>query len=488
MRVALFYSFPGFLGNNTNNKSSSETRRTTLTAAHETMINTASFHPFFLKVKANVQSSPLFAKTLIYFSLFFALPLNVLLKLDEKTLFCPFDVFTRFQWYRTFSSLLYVNSGFIGALFNAYISYRFISDFERSLGSFRCFWQIMFTLVFINCWTFVFSVVFAPFSGGKGHLLSPLNISGPGVLSATYAMCVGNIARNSSTNSPDAQTTIFGGLARVPNSWLPFVFLFFWYVLGNNLVEGASATFVALRYLPRMCGPNGVPTAVQAKRFESTTRFGRYALETHGYVDIDGLQRGFSLPVVVGSGGGGFDSNNNNTSSRISHPERASSSFSGASQKVGSSSTSNGSNNSSSSTNTSGVPAPRENVHVVRMREERERKQQQQQQQQQQRASENKRSSEDEKKKAEVLKTKPETREERARVVAEALEKRLLLEKEEKEKKKDETNNAKKEEQQQHQQEEATTPTPQQQQQEHQQKKKKSKLIRSPFRSREKKK
>ena len=368
------------------------------------MINAASFHPFFVKVKANVQSSPLFAKTLIYFSLFFALPLNVLLKLDEKTLFCPFDVFTRFQWYRTFSSLLYVNSGFIGALFNAYISYRFISDFERSLGSFRCFWQILFTLVCINCWTFVFSVVFAPFSGGKGHLLSPLNISGPGVLSATYAMCVGNIARNSSTNSPDAQTTIFGGLARVPNSWLPFVFLFFWYVLGNNLVEGASATFVALRYLPRMCGPNGVPTAVQAKRFESTTRFGRYALETHGYVDIDGLQRGFSLPVVVGSGGGGFDSNNNNTSSRISHPERASSSFSGTSQKVGSSSTSNGSNNSSSSTNTSGVPAPRENVHVVRMREERERKQQQQQQQQQ-RASENKRS-EDEKKKAEVLKTK----------------------------------------------------------------------------------
>ena len=478
MRVALFYSFPG-LGNNTNNKSSSETRRTTLTAAHESTMNTASFHPFFFKVKANVQSSPLFAKTLIYFSLFFALPLNVLLKLDEKTLFCPFDVFTRFQWYRTFSSLLYVNSGFIGALFNAYISYRFISDFERSLGSFRCFWQILFTLVCINCWTFVFSVVFAPFSGGKGHLLSPLNISGPGVLSATYAMCVGNIARNSSTNSPDAQTTIFGGLARVPNSWLPFVFLFFWYVLGNNLVEGASATFVALRYLPRMCGPNGVPTAVQAKRFESTTRFGRYALETHGYVDIDGLQRGFSLPVVVGSGGGGFDSNNNNTSSRISHPERASSSFSGTSQKVGSSSTSNGSNNSSSSsTNTSGVPAPRENVHVVRMREERERKQQQQQQQQQQRASENKRS-EDEKKKAEVLKTKPETREERARVVAEALEKRLLLEKEEKEKNKDETNNAKEE----HKEEEATTPTPQQEQQ----KKKKSKL-RSPFRSREKKK
>ena len=304
MRVALLYSFlSGFLGNNTNTKSSSEPRRTTLTAAHEsTMINAASFHPFFLKVKANVQSSPLFAKTLIYFSLFFALPLNVLLKLDEKTLFCPFDVFTRFQWYRTFSSLLYVNSGFIGALFNAYISYRFISDFERSLGSFRCFWQMLFTLVFINCWTVVFSVIFAPFSGGKGQLLSPLNISGPGVLSATYAMCVGNIARNSSTNSPDAQTTILGGLARVPNSWLPFVFLFFWYVLGNNLVEGASATFVALRYLPRMCGPNGVPTAVQAKRFESTTRVGRYALETHGYVDIDGLQRGFSLPVVVGSG------------------------------------------------------------------------------------------------------------------------------------------------------------------------------------------
>ena len=476
MRVALFYSFPG-LGNNTNNKSSSETRRTTLTAAHESTMNTASFHPFFLKVKANVQSSPLFAKTLIYFSLFFALPLNVLLKLDEKTLFCPFDVFTRFQWYRTFSSLLYVNSGFIGALFNAYISYRFISDFERSLGSFRCFWQMLFTLVFINCWTLVFSVIFAPFSGGKGQLLSPLNISGPGVLSATYAMCVGNIARNSSTNSPDAQTTIFGGLARVPNSWLPFVFLFFWYMLGNNIVEGASATFVALRYLPRMCGPNGVPTAVQAKRFESTTRIGRYALETHGYVDIDGLQRGFSLPVVVGSGGGGFDSNNNNTSSRISTPERASSSFSGASQKVGSSSTSNGSNNSSNSTNTNGVPAPRENVHVVRMREERERKQQQQQQQQQ-RASENKRS-EDEKKKAEVLKTKPETREERARVVAEALEKRLLLEKEEKEKNKDETNNAKEE----YKEEEATTPTPQQEQQ----KKKKSKL-RSPFRRGEKKK
>ena len=476
MRVALFYSFPG-LGNNTNNKSSSETRRTTLTAAHESTMNTASFHPFFLKVKANVQSSPLFAKTLIYFSLFFALPLNVLLKLDEKTLFCPFDVFTRFQWYRTFSSLLYVNSGFIGALFNAYISYRFISDFERSLGSFRCFWQMLFTLVFINCWTLVFSVIFAPFSGGKGQLLSPLNISGPGVLSATYAMCVGNIARNSSTNSPDAQTTIFGGLARVPNSWLPFVFLFFWYMLGNNIVEGASATFVALRYLPRMCGPNGVPTAVQAKRFESTTRIGRYALETHGYVDIDGLQRGFSLPVVVGSGSVGFDSNNNNTSSRISNPERASSSFSGTSQKVGSSNTSNGSNNSSSNTNTSGVPAPRENVHVVRMREERERKQQQQQQQQQ-RASENKRS-EDEKKKAEVLKTKPESREERARVVAEALEKRLLLEKEEKEKNKDETNNAKEE----YKEEEATTPTPQQEQQ----KKKKSKL-RSPFRRGEKKK
>ncbi|CAL6358757.1 unnamed protein product [Bathycoccus prasinos] len=438
-------------------------------------MNTASFHPFFLKVKANVQSSPLFAKSLIYFSLFFALPLNVLLKLDEKTLFCPFDVFTRFQWYRTFSSLLYVNSGFIGALFNAYISYRFISDFERSLGSFRCFWQMLFTLVFINCWTLVFSVIFAPFSGGKGQLLSPLNISGPGVLSATYAMCVGNIARNSSTNSPDAQTTIFGGLARVPNSWLPFVFLFFWYVLGNNLVEGASATFVALRYLPRMCGPNGVPTAVQAKRFESTTRVGRYALETHGYVDIDGLQRGFSLPVVVGSGGGGFDSNNNNTSSRISTPERASSSFSGASQKVGSSSTSNGSNNSSNSTNTNGVPAPRENVHVVRMREERERKQQQQQQQQQ-RASENKRS-EDEKKKAEVLKTKPETREERARVVAEALEKRLLLEKEEKEKNKDETN-AKEE----YKEGEATTPTPQQEQQ------KKKKSLLSPFRSRGEKK
>ena len=430
-------------------------------------------------MKANVQSSPLFAKTLIYFSLFFALPLNVLLKLDEKTLFCPFDVFTRFQWYRTFSSLLYVNSGFIGALFNAYISYRFISDFERSLGSFRCFWQMLFTLVFINCWTFVFSIIFAPFSGGKGQLLSPLNISGPGVLSATYAMCVGNIARNSSTNSPDAQTTIFGGLARVPNSWLPFVFLFFWYVLGNNLVEGASATFVALRYLPRMCGPNGVPTAVQAKRFESTTRVGRYALETHGYVDIDWLQRGLSLPVVVGSGSGGFDSNNNNNSNRISHPERASSSFSGASQKVGSSSTSNGSNNSSSSTNTSGVPAPRENVHVVRMREERERKQQQQQQQQQQRASENNRSSEYEKKKAEVLKTKPESREERARVVAEALETRLLLEKEEKEKNKDETNNAKEE----YKEEEATTPTPQQEQQ----KKKKSKL-RSPWRSRGEKK
>ena len=330
----------------------------------------------------------------------------------------------------------------------------------------------MFSLVYINCWTFVFSVVFAPFSGGKGHLLSPLNISGPGVLSATYAMCVGNIARNSSTNSPDAQTTIFGGLARVPNSWLPFVFLFFWYVLGNNLVEGASATFVALRYLPRMCGPNGVPTAVQAKRFESTTRFGRYALETHGYVDIDGLQRGFSLPVVVGSGSGGFDSNNNNTSSRISHPERASSSFSGTSQKVGSSSTSNGSNNSSSSTNTSGVPAPRENVHVVRMREERERKQQQQQQQQQQRASENKRS-EDEKKKAEVLKTKPESRESAHASSPRLSKKILLLEKEEKEKNKDETNNAKEEE------EEATTPTPQQEQQ----KKKKSKL-RSPFRSR----
>ena len=460
------------LGNNTNNKSS-ETR--TIPTAHESTMNTASFHPFFLKVKANVQSSPLFAKSLIYFSLFFALPLNVLLKLDEKTLFCPFDVFTRFQWYRTFSSLLYVNSGFIGALFNAYISYRFVSDLERSLGSFRCFWQMLFTLVFINCWTLVFSVIFAPFSGGKGQLLSPLNISGPGVLSATYAMCVGNIARNSSTNSPDAQTTIFGGLARVPNSWLPFVFLFFWYLLGNNLVEGASATFVALRYLPRMCGPNGVPTAVQAKRFESTTRVGRYALETHGYVDIDGLQRGFSLPVVVGSGGGGFDSNNNNTSSRISTPERASSSFSGASQKVGSSSTSNGSNNSSNSTNTNGVPAPRENVHVVRMREERERKQQQQQQQQQ-RASENKRS-EDEKKKAEVLKTKPETREERARVVAEALEKRLLLEKEEKEKNKDETN-AKEE----YKEGEATTPTPQQEQQ------KKKKSLLSPFRSRGEKK
>jgi len=441
-------------------------------------MNTASFHPFLLKVKANVQSSPLFAKSLIYFSLFFALPLNVLLKLDEKTLFCPFDVFTRFQWYRTFSSLLYVNSGFIGALFNAYISYRFVSDFERSLGSFRCFWQMLLTLVFINCWTLLFSVIFAPFFAGKGHLLSPLNISGPGVLSATYAMCVGNISRNSSNNSPDAQTTIFGGLARVPNSWLPFVFLFFWYLLGNNLVEGASATFVALRYLPRMCGPNGVPTAVQAKRFESATRVGRYALETHGYVDIDGLQRGFSLPVVIGSGGGGFDSNNNSNSSRISTPERASSSFSGASQKVGSSSTSNGSNNSSNSTNTSGVPAPRENVHVVRMREERERKQQQQQQQ---RASENKRS-EDEKKKAEVLKTKPETREERARVVAKALEKRLLLEKEEKEKNKDETN-AKEE----YKEEEATTPTPQQQQQQ-QQKKKKSKLIRSPFRSRGEKK
>jgi hypothetical protein len=297
----------------------------------------------------------------------------------------------------------------------------------------------------------VFSVAFAPFFGG--HLLSPLNISGPGVLSATFAMCVGNIARNSTGSGPDATTMVLG-VARVPNSWLPFVFLFVWYVLGNNLVEGCSCVFVALRYLPRACGPSGVPSAVQTKRFESTTRIGRFFLETHGYVDVDGSQRGFTIPVRVGNSGTSGDYSNSN-------PERAS--FSGTSQKVG------------SSNNTSGVPAPRESVHVVRMREERERKQQQQQQQLRAAADQSKQEKEDEQK---IATAKPESREARARMVAEAMEKRLQKEKEEK--------NATTQE------EEpptvATTPTAantaeqqQQQQQQQQQKKKKSKL-RSPFR------
>ena len=55
------------------------------------------------------------------------------------------------------------------------------------------------------------------------------------------------------------------------------------------------------------------------------------------YVDIDGLQRGFSLPVSTASG--------TNTVERAS--------FSGKTQKVG-----------SSSVNTSSIPAARENVHV----------------------------------------------------------------------------------------------------------------------------
>ena len=406
---------------------------------------------FLLKVKANVQASPLLAKTLIYYSVFAAIPLNVVLKLDEKCLFTPYDVVAKFQWYRVFASLLYVNSGTFGALFNAFISYRFVSDFERSLGSFRCFWQLAIALVLTNCWTLVFSVAFAPFFGG--HLLSPLNISGPGVLSATFAMCMGNIARNSSGSGPDATTMVLG-VARVPNSWLPFVFLFLWYVLGNNLVEGCSCVFVALRYLPRACGPSGVPSAVQTKRFESTTRIGRFFLETHGYVDVDGSQRGFTIPVRVGNSGTSGDYSNSN-------PERAL--FSGTSQKVG------------SSNNTSGVPALRESVHVVRMREERERKQQQQQQQQQQQlraaADQSKQEKEDEQK---IASAKPESREERARIVAEAMEKRLQKEKEEK-------SAATKEEEP---PTVATTPTAAnaaEQQQQQQQKKKKSKL-RSPFR------
>jgi hypothetical protein len=407
---------------------------------------------FLLKVKSNVQASPLLAKTLIYYSVFAAIPLNVVLKLDEKCLFTPYDVVAKFQWYRVFASFLYVNSGVFGALFNAFISYRFVSDFERSLGSFRCFWQLAIALVLTNCWTLVFSVAFAPFFGG--HLLSPLNISGPGVLSATFAMCMGNIARNSSGSGPDATTMVLG-VARVPNSWLPFVFLFLWYVLGNNLVEGCSCVFVALRYLPRACGPSGVPSAVQTKRFESTTRIGHFFLETHGYVDVDGSQRGFTIPVRVGSSGTSGDYSNSN-------PERAS--FSGTSHKVG------------SSNNTSGVPALRESVHVVRMREERERKQQQQQQQQQQQlraaADQSKQEEEDEQK---IATAKPESREARARIVAEAMEKRLQKEKEEKSAttKEEEPPTV------------ATTPTAanaaEQQQQQQQQKKKKPKL-RSPFR------
>ena len=406
----------------------------------------SSINSFFLKVKSNIQSSPLISKTVIYFSLFASIPLNVLLKLDEKVLFTSYDVIARFEWYRLFTSILYVNSGLFGVLFNAFISYRFISDFERHLGSFRCFFQLFLSLLLTNVWTLLFSVIFAPFFGGS--LLSPVNISGPGVLSSTFAMCIGNIVRNSG-NSNDT-TTIFG-IARVPNQWLPFVFLFFWYMLGNNLVEGCSCVFVALRYLPRMCGPSGVPSAVQAKRFESTTKIGRYLLEVNGYVDIDGLQRGFSLPVSTASG--------TNTVERAS--------FSGKSQKVG-----------SSSVNTSSIPPPRENVHVVRMREERERKQQQQQQQQQQHEEVQQRSAVENKRKEDVAKAtikKPETREERARLVAEAMEKRL---EKEKEKKVDEEEGGVEQQQQQQQQqpkEGEASPTEQQTM------KKKSKL-RSPFR------
>ena len=370
----------------------------------------------------------------------------MLLKLDEKVLFTSYDVIARFEWYRLFTSILYVNSGLFGVLFNAFISYRFISEFERHLGSFRCFFQLFLSLLLTNVWTLLFSVIFAPFFGGS--LLSPVNISGPGVLSSTFAMCIGNIVRNSG-NSNDT-TTIFG-IARVPNQWLPFVFLFFWYMLGNNLVEGCSCAFVALRYLPRMCGPSGVPSAVQAKRFESTTKIGRYLLEVNGYVDIDGLQRGFSLPVSTASG--------------TSTVERAS--FSGKSQKVG-----------ISSVNTSSIP-PRENVHVVRMREERERKQRQQQQQQQQHEEVQQRGAVENKRKEDVAKAtikKTETREERARLVAEAMEKRL---EKEKEKKVDEEEGGVEQQQQQQQQQQQkegeASPT------EQQTKKKKSKL-RSPFR------
>ena len=253
----------------------------------------SSINSFFLKVKSNIQSSPLISKTVIYFSLFASIPLNVLLKLDEKVLFTSYDVIARFEWYRLFTSILYVNSGLFGVLFNAFISYRFISDFERHLGSFRCFFQLFLSLLLTNVWTLLFSVIFAPFFGGS--LLSPVNISGPGVLSSTFAMCIGNIVRNSG-NSNDT-TTIFG-IARVPNQWLPFVFLFFWYMLGNNLVEGQL--LVALRYLPRMCGPSGRrPRGVE--RLNPRRKLDGI-VEVNGYVDIDGLQRGFSLPVSTASG------------------------------------------------------------------------------------------------------------------------------------------------------------------------------------------
>ena len=102
----------------------------------------SSINSFFLKVKSNIQSSPLISKTVIYFSLFASIPLNVLLKLDEKVLFTSYDVIARFEWYRLFTSILYVNSDYLvccsmrSSVIDSYLTSNDI------LGSFRCFFQL----------------------------------------------------------------------------------------------------------------------------------------------------------------------------------------------------------------------------------------------------------------------------------------------------------------------------------------------------------
>jgi len=352
----------------------------------------------FLSIKERIEICPVLTKAIIYYSLFIAFLLNVFVRIDDRTLFTPRDVIINFEWWRLFTSCFYVPTGLISSIFIALIAHRFVSELERSLGTTRSFLQLLVALVLVNSVTALISLILAPFyfnRNGRGGLMSQINISGPGIISAIFTVTIGNIVRNSSNAPQDA--LVFG--FKVSSQMLPFMFLFFWWILGNNLIEGVSCVFVAIRYLPKLGGVNGAPSAQFAKRFENT-KLGKFISSLDGFVNVDGEQFGIiHIPVSIRN-----DIESNNTM----HTSAAAA-FSGTSQKLGVL-------QHSMMTNT--LPA-RENIHVVRLREEREREQHKREEEEREKTELERKLLE----KDEIM--KPLDRIERANLVADALEKRL---------------------------------------------------------------
>ena len=91
------------------------------------------------------------------------------------------------------------------------------------------------------------------------------------VLSATYAMCVGNRA-GIAVRIVQTHKRRYCGSVRVPHSRLPFVF-----ILLNGL-RSSRGIYFPLRYLPACEVPNGI--AAQATRLNHADEFGRYRVET----------------------------------------------------------------------------------------------------------------------------------------------------------------------------------------------------------------